>query len=192
MNWQDVKDAIAKHGPEVEGLLEMASLIPGAGAVTGPAAVAVKALSKAFGTDATPDALVAAIQADPGAALKLQQAVLDHQVEMTKQENEALRMQLDDIKGARTMRTDHEKITGKGDLNLYILAWVVVFGFFGLVFALLNIELPKDQNGVIFMLFGSLATGFGQVLQFFFGSSKGSNEKTQLLAAAEPIKQGGK
>jgi hypothetical protein len=41
--------------------------------------------------------------------------------------------------------------------------------------------LPPGQNEVIFMLFGAISSGFGQVLGFFFGSSKSSADKTQLL-----------
>jgi hypothetical protein len=31
------------------------------------------------------------------------------------------------------------------------------------------------------MLFGALATGFGQVLQYFFGSSKSSSDKNEQI-----------
>ena len=46
----------------------------------------------------------------------------------------------------------------------------------------MNIPLPDGSSDVVFMLFGALVTGFGTVLQYFFGSSKSSTDKTSLLA----------
>jgi hypothetical protein len=160
------------------------------GGISAPIGIALGALAKVFGLpeDSKPDDILNAITADPQARLKIMQAENEFKVKMAEIKIQELGLHLDDSQDARKMRVEHEKVTGKGDLNLYILAWVVVAGFFGLVLALLNIELPKDQNGVVFMLFGSLATGFGQVLQFFFGSSKGSTDKTELLARAPAIK----
>ena len=42
-------------------------------------------------------------------------------------------------------------------------------------------QLPQGSNDVVFMLFGALASGFGVVLQYFFGSSKSSSDKTKHL-----------
>jgi len=49
----------------------------------------------------------------------------------------------------------------------------------------MRIKIPEGSNQVVFLLFGALATGFGQVLQYFFGSSKSSAEKTQLLLTTQ-------
>ena len=54
-----------------------------------------------------------------------------------------------------------------------------------------DIKVEVKENQAIMMLFGTLATGFGMVLQYFFGSSAGSAAKTQLMAsqgAAQNIK----
>ena len=59
--------------------------------------------------------------------------------------------------------------------------------FFALVGLLIFKELPKDLNGVIFMLFGALASGFTGIIGYFFGSSAGHAEATRLLAQAPPI-----
>lgn len=160
------------------------------GGISAPIGIALGALSKVFGLpeDSKPEEILNAIVADPEARLKIMQAENEFNLKTAELRIKELDMLLDDTQDARKMRIEHEQVTGRGDLNLYILAWVVVTGFFGLILALLNIELPKDQNGVVFMLFGSLATGFGQVLQFFFGSSKGSYDKTALLARAPAVK----
>ena len=64
----------------------------------------------------------------------------------------------------------------------YFLATVIVAGFFALLAILIFRQLPPDSSGVIFMLFGALSAAFGAVVQYFFGSSKGSADKTEMLA----------
>jgi len=74
--------------------------------------------------------------------------------------------------------------TGNKDVNLYVLAWVVVGGFFVLTGMLMLIpELEgRTNNAMVNILFGGLVSGFATVLGYFFGSSKGSTDKTQLLS----------
>lgn len=91
MDWKDVTEAISKYAPGAQTLLTAASLIPGVGVVTGPAAVVIGALGKALGTDPTPDAIVQAITTDPAAALKLKQAELDYELSMEREETARLR-----------------------------------------------------------------------------------------------------
>ena len=67
--------------------------------------------------------------------------------------------------------------------TLYVLAWTVVVGFLVLLAAQMVVTIPKDNVGPVNQLFGALATGFGVVLSFFFGSSKSSQDKTAIIAA---------
>lgn len=66
-------------------------------------------------------------------------------------------------------------------LNKYLLAWTVVIGFYLLTYILMVKPIPSESNQVVFMLFGSISTGFGTILAFFFGSSQGSETKTDML-----------
>lgn len=70
----------------------------------------------------------------------------------------------------------------------YILASIIVIGFFSLLALLLFQPLPPDTSGVIFMLFGALSAAFGAVVQYFFGSSVGSADKTEILSKASAVK----
>ena len=70
----------------------------------------------------------------------------------------------------------------KSEKNLYFLAWVVVIGFFVLTGMMMRTTMPPENVGPVNQLFGALAAGFGVVLAYFFGSSKGSAEKNALLA----------
>ena len=76
---------------------------------------------------------------------------------------------------------ESEKATAKRDINLYVLAWMVVGLFFTLVGMLMWVVLPEANVGPVNQLFGAIATGFGMVLQYFFGSSKGSADKTTAM-----------
>jgi len=87
---------------------------------------------------------------------------------------------LADVMDAREM---HEKKEQKEkDTTLYVLAYIVVIGFFALIITLMVVDLPEGANTYITMLFGALIGGFGQVLNFFFGSSKGSQKKDETIA----------
>ena len=176
--------------------IDMAPAIGGALAIpTGGASVAVGAAIKALGSvfglgeSAKPEEIAKAIQGDPEAAFKLKVAEQNFILEMRKADNEELKAILSDVQGARTRQVESEKVTGKRDLNIYVLAWVIVLGFFSLIAVLLYVPLPEDSTGVVFMLFGSLSAGFGAVIQYFFGSSWGSEVKTTLLAKTSPIKE---
>lgn len=160
-------------------------------ALGGPAGGAVGALlGKAiFGgaEEVTPEKLMKAI-GDPEVVMKLKQFEMEHDVALRQLVLESERVRLADVASARDREVRVVEATGGKDVNLYLLAWVIVLGFFGLVAILIFHELPKDSNGVIFMLFGALSAGFGSVIGYFFGSSKSSADKSELLAKAPPVK----
>jgi hypothetical protein len=172
MDWKNVASKITSVAPMLGSLLGPGGTLAG---------TAIKMIGSALGTESTEDAITTALQADPEAMLKLKQFELDNKVELRKIVLEQERVRLADVADARSRQIEHEKTTGKSDTNLYVLAWTVVSGFFGLMGLLCFKTLPGDSSGVVFMLFGALATGFGQVLGYFFGSSKSSADKTKLL-----------
>jgi hypothetical protein len=190
MTFTDILKGAANVAPVL-----LSALGPGGTA----AGIAIKALSSAFGTkeeEMTPEALEQILASDKDALLKLKQAEMDYQLKLNDQklqENEQklkeTQQRLADVQNARQMNVDTTKATGKRDTNLYALAWVIVVGFFVLIGILIFHDLPKDSNGVVFMLFGALAAGFSGIKDYFFGSSAGSAAKTALLAKAEPIKE---
>lgn len=67
-----------------------------------------------------------------------------------------------------------------------ILAIIIVSGFFGILsMMLLGVLKVSDQQALLILL-GSLAAGFGAVLNFYYGSSRGSQNKDVLLANSSP------
>lgn len=176
MEWKDVISVISKAAPVLGSLFGPAGTAVGAVAGTG-----LNLVARALGVEPTEDAVKQAIATDPEAALKLAQYEMLHKIELQKLEIQVMQMEYADTADARRMSSDKMKSTGKPDLNLYILAWTIIIGFFALIGFLLKVPIPVDQSGVIFMLFGALSTGFGQVLQFFFGSSKSSADKNEQI-----------
>jgi hypothetical protein len=177
-----------------DGLVDIAPTIgailtaTGVGAPVGMAINALASLGKAFGLgeSATPDAIQNAIATDPQAALKIALAEQDYKLKMRELDIEELKTQIDDTKNARQMSTDKVKTTGKSDLNLYILSWTIIFGFFALITILLFVILPTAQEKILYMLLGTLASGFMLVLQFFYGSNRSSESKTDMIYNSTP------
>lgn len=69
----------------------------------------------------------------------------------------------------------------KNSFSIYILATIIVVGFYILMIGLIKYPLPEVNKDAALLLFGSLAASFGAVVNYFFGSSKGSSDKNILL-----------
>ncbi len=83
--------------------------------------------------------------------------------------------------GVQTM--DNLKTIEKGkEINISIIAYLIIAGFFALLGMMIFQPLPEGSSEAIFLLFGALASGFGAVVNYFFGSSKSSNDKTKLMS----------
>jgi hypothetical protein len=178
MDWKEIGKTLVSQGVPLLG-----------GLLGGPAgAIAGKVVAGLFDADpGSPESVMNAIQQDPEAMRKLREFELTHQQKLQELQLEETKAFLADVQSARNMNIEETKATGKRDFNLYALAWTLVAGFFILIGILIFKELPKDSNDVIFMLFGTLSAGFGSVIGYFFGTSKSSVEKTELLAKG-PIK----
>jgi hypothetical protein len=177
MNWKDIAGTVAKAAPILGTLL--------GGPVGGAVGAVIPLIATALGlttAETTPERVNSLLLTDPTAAIKLAELEMTHKVELEKLVLQRAAMDFADTASARQRQVDSEKATGRRDYNLYILAWTIVVGFFVLCAALMKIVLPPGQNDVIFMLFGSLSTSFGAVIQYFFGSSHGSAEKTKLMS----------
>lgn len=174
--WQKIGDSVVDFAPGIATVLAAT----GAGAPVAAAVGAVGALGRAFGlgSQAKPEDVLSAISVDPEIRLKAMVAEQDFKVKMKQAELDETKAYLGDIQSARLRQSEVEKVTGRRDTNLYLLAWTIIFGFFGLMSILLFVKIPEDSTGVIFMLFGALSASFGAVVSYFFGSSKGSADKS--------------
>jgi hypothetical protein len=87
-----------------------------------------------------------------------------------------------DRNSARDMQaTTRSKIPG-------CLAIIIVAGFFAILVGLMSGVLNVADSQALLILLGALSAGFGAVLNFYYGSSAGSQNKDILLAQSGPLK----
>jgi len=154
------------------GLLK--NVAPGlATVVAGPlGGMAVKAMADRLGVSDTVEAVTQAIQADPEAAMKL--AEID--LKQFQLENE-------DRASARHMQEvalQQDSWFAKNFLYMFTSVWsVFAMTFFSLAsFYTIPEANTRIVDTIIGVLIGTVLTGF---FNFFFGSSKGSKDKTDAL-----------
>ncbi len=147
--------------------------------------IAGVALSKALGIseDTAKDdtAMAAAIQgANPDQLLALKKADQDFAVQMQKlgfENTEALEAI---AAGDRANARDREVKTR--DWTPRILGLTITLGFFGLLSYLLRHEPPTGSRDILNIMLGSLGSAWIGVVTYYFGSSAGSDRKTELMA----------
>lgn len=141
--------------------------------VAGPlGGMAVKAIADKLGVSDTVEAVTAAIQADPEAAMKL--------AEIDLKQFEA---EVKDRDGARAMQVaalQQNDWFAKNFLYLFTSVWsIFAMVYFGWVtFGTVPASGVRMADTILGVLIGTVLTGF---FNFFFGSSKGSQDKTNAL-----------
>jgi len=176
MDWKDTIAKVTNAAPMLGSLFGAPGMAIGG---------IVKLVASALGVEPSEEAIAAEIQQNPEALLTLKELESTHRIELEKLLLEKERIRLADVQSARTRQTESEKSSGKRDINLYVLAWLLVLAFFALTGMLLYFSYSgravTDQTGVLFMLLGTLSTAFGGVFQYFFGSSAGSTAKSATI-----------
>lgn len=170
-----------------KGVLATVAPWIGAAATGGvPALVGMAAseLGKAFGKDvkptadaiaqaisgATPEQMLALKVADQDFQSKMQQLGFDHIQTLEK-------VAADDRGSARAMHTANK------DMIVPVLATIITMSFFGSIYFLLTmtVSIQQEMRDVAMILLGTLAASFTQVLNFYFGTSAGSKDKTDII-----------
>ncbi len=189
MDWAKIVGTISSSAPLLGSLFG-----PGGTAVGALAGSAIKLVAAALGVSPTQEAVISAIQTDPEAALKLAKYEMDNRVELQKLQLQSEQMFLADVQNARSREVETTKATGKRDMNMFVLAWVVIGGWLGMMVGLILLKLFAPAANVatdpiLSMLFGSLSTNAGMVVGYFFGSSRGSDTKTDMIYNSGPSNQ---
>ena len=68
------------------------------------------------------------------------------------------------------------------DVFQYALAALIVLVFFTLIYIVFRWALPDENKDIGNLVIGALTMKFGDVVAYFFNSTKGSAEKTDLIA----------
>jgi hypothetical protein len=186
----DIKDIIRQIAPVAASL------------IGGPlAGVAVKALGDAIGmSEPTQERVVAAIQsgsvspeqlaairkADNDLKIRLRELDLDHE----KIEADTEKAYLADTQDARKSNAGDQGVFWLG-IGVLIIMLLDVVSTFWLVYSILTGGLQIKDVGIVAAVFGILGTLNGyvaanaqQVLSYYFGSSRGSQDKSAAMAEA--------
>lgn len=142
----------------------------------GPLAAA--AIHAALGTDpADPKAAETAIlAATPDQLLALKKADQDFEIQIEKLGIEKAKLSFDDTANARGREIAVKDNTPK------ILSYVTTFGFFGSLAAAIYFPIPKESSALVFSMIGSLGTVWITQQGYYFGSSRGSDDKSKVIA----------
>lgn len=157
-----------------------------AAALGGPlAGAAVAAVGAAIGLDSpTKDAIEKALQRGqmpPDALAKLQELELEYQNQERERGFKFAELEFKDRADARAMQSATKSLMPA------VLTLLITFGFFGVLGWMLYDSRVVDSPPLLIML-GSLGTAWTGACAFWFGTTSGSKQKTELLAASTPAK----
>lgn len=149
-----------------------------ASALGGPlAGMAISAISKAVGVeeDKVQDLITSnKMTADQIAQVKMAEIELQKQAQALGLNFEQLAV--DDRKSARDMQMATRSWVPP------LLAAVVTLGFFGILVGMMFGKVSIADNTALTMMLGSLGTAWTGIIAYYFGSSAGSQAKTELMA----------
>ena len=149
-----------------------------ASALGGPlAGMAVAAISKAVGVEE--DKIQDLIASNKMSAEQIAQIKVA-EIELQKQANELglnfEKLATDDRKSAREMQIATRSWVPP------LLAAAVTIGFFAILGGMMFGKMSVADNTALTMMLGSLGTAWTGIIAYYFGSSAGSQAKTDLLA----------
>lgn len=153
-------------------------------AVGGPfAGQATQVICNALGLapDTPQDQVATAMQsATPDQLLALKKADADFKVAMRQLDIQETQLGYDDTANARAREV------AVRDWTPGLLAFGVTLGFFGLLGVLAFHDVPTSNANALTIMLGALGAAFGGVIAYYFGSSRGSQDKDKMLWQSVP------
>ena len=139
--------------------------------------LAVQAIGSALGlSDATEETISNALAgAKPEDLLKLKAA--DQQF---ARDMKALDIDMERINAANTDSARTMQVATKSKVPA-ILAILVTIGFFGILLGMMGGSLAVSEQSALLIMLGALGAAWGSVINFYFGSSNGSQSKDAML-----------
>jgi hypothetical protein len=149
--------------------------------------MAVEAAANALGISGkTTDAVKQALSGvTPEQMLALKKADQDFALQMQalgfKQVTDIEAIAAGDRKDARGMQV------AKPSPVPAVLSIGVTLGYFGILIGMMLGMLKVSDSQALLLMLGSLSTAWGAVMAFWFGTTRDSGRKTELLAQAPPV-----
>ena len=134
-----------------------------------------EAIKTALG-GATPEQLLALKQADQEFAVKMQALGF-------KQITDLEMLAAGDRKDARAMQVSKPSNVPAA------LSGLVTAGYFGILLGIMRGWLSINDSQALLLMLGSLTTAWGAVMAYWFGTTRDSGRKTELLAQAPAIEK---
>lgn len=170
MTWKDVGKAISGVAPVLAGIL------------TGPAGLAVSAagglLAECLGETPDPKNISKRLQNDPEALLALQKLEKEREQDILAFRRFQREADVNNQANARQREVEMARAGHGAAWTTSLVAVMVTAGFF----VMLRFVLDQPQvSEAALLLLGSLGSAFGAVVNYYLGSSLGSQEKNRLL-----------
>jgi hypothetical protein len=158
MDWSELGEAIAGYAPLLGGV------------IGGPAGGAIGSIvASVFGVQNKPEAILEAVKADPEAAVKLRMIELDNKAELQKIAVELAKAEIIDKQNARK-ENKHSAVPA---LLSAVLSMVIVV----IIYLLFYTPVPEGSKDVLFMLLGVVVKEWGNAMQYWFGTTRSSENK---------------
>ena len=114
----------------------------------------------------------------PDQIANLKLAEIDFQKFLTEHKIDLDRLDLENVKSAREMQGLTHSSTPM------VLSYLITAGFFGILIYMMSDAYVSSEP--LLVMLGSLGTAWVAVVNFWFGSSHGSQNKDVLLSASQP------
>lgn len=165
MDWKQVGNAAISVGAPLLG-----------GALFGPAgSVIASIISGKLGIspESTPEQVLAAINGDPDAALKLRQIETTHVERLQELENEKLRIETADVQSARNVHQHHWMPSA--------ITMVMCAMFGAIVGALFIWAIPGENKDIVVYMAGQVSGILTSCVTYWVGSTRASANKDSLI-----------
>lgn len=120
----------------------------------------------------------AVLSGDPDTLAKVRIAEIEFQKRIEELGIDRERLSNEDRNSARQREIAVRDHTPK------IMALLVTLGFFGVLAFMLTQPVPEQGREALLVMLGALGSAWGAIMNYYFGSSAGSKNKTEALSAA--------
>ena len=116
------------------------------------------------------------------AQAELEKVLNDFIIQKETMANTAVEMYLKDIQDARGMQKDAGKSEDKFVRRfIYWLAILILLASFGMMTMILLNEIPEQSREFAYLIMGNLTGAMTSILAFFYGSTRGSESKNEVI-----------